>query len=159
MTKYVKLDYTELYSISELQNEFLLEMENNNNNCDFMEAIATKNNTFKLIKGYKCNDISWIDYFYNLFNFIFFRYIWFYNHIINNTENTINGIYNFLKLPTYKHQYDNIENTLQEDIKAYGMPEMHNVRPTITRSNNNPEEILSKKIIEKYSGLEFWRRK
>jgi hypothetical protein len=63
-----------------------------------------------------------------------------------------------LELPTYKHQYDNIENTLQEDIMAYGMPEMHDVKPTIIRNNNNPEEVLSKKIIEKYSGLEFWRR-
>ena len=71
---------------------------------------------------------------------------WFHNDLINNTENTINGIYNFLELPTYKHQYDNIENTLQEDIMAYGMPEMHDVRPTITRSNNNPEEVLSKKV-------------
>ena len=82
-----------------------------------------------------------------------------YNDLINNTENTINGIYNFLELPTYKHRYDNIENTLQEDIKAYGMPEMHDVRPTISRSKNNPLEILSDNIIKKYSGLEFWRQK
>ena len=82
-----------------------------------------------------------------------------YDDLINDTENTINGIYNFLELPTYKHQYDNIENTLQEDIMAYGMPEMHDVKPTISRSKNNPLEVLSDNIIKKYSGLEFWRQK
>jgi hypothetical protein len=41
----------------------------------------------------------------------------------------------------------------------FGMPEMHDVRSTISRSNNNPLEILSDNIIKKYSGLEFWREK
>ena len=80
-----------------------------------------------------------------------------YDDLINDTENTINGIYNFLELPTYKHKYDNIENTDRENDMVYGMPEMHNVKSTITRSENNPLDILSNNIIKKYNGLEFWR--
>ena len=124
------------------------------NRCEFLmqeEKGNVEQSLYSLKEGFKIQ----IQGLSNHTNFLHFVE---YNDLINNTENTITGIYNFLELPTYKHQYDNIENTLQEDIMAYGMPEMHDVRPTITRSNNNPEEVLSKKIIEKYSGLEFWRR-
>ena len=80
-----------------------------------------------------------------------------YDDLINDTENTINGIYNFLKLPIYKHKYDNIGHINQENDMVHGMPEMHNVKSTISRSENNPLDILSNNIIKKYSGLEFWR--
>jgi sulfotransferase len=80
-----------------------------------------------------------------------------YDDLINDTENTINRIYNFLKLPIYKHKYDNIGHINQENDMVHGMPEMHNVKSTISRSENNPLDILSDNIIKKYSGLEFWR--
>jgi sulfotransferase len=80
-----------------------------------------------------------------------------YDDLINDTKNTINGIYNFLELPTYKHKYDNIGHINQENDMIYGMPEMHNVKSTISRSENNPLDILSDNIIKKYSNLEFWR--
>jgi len=80
-----------------------------------------------------------------------------YDDLINNTENIINGIYSFLELPTYKHRYDNIEHINLENDLSHGMPEMHKVKPTISRSENNPLDILSDRIIKKYSNLEFWR--
>tara|TARA_Y100000296_G_scaffold54684_1_gene62766 strand:- start:548 stop:1429 length:882 start_codon:yes stop_codon:yes gene_type:complete len=80
-----------------------------------------------------------------------------YDDLINNTENIINGIYSFLELPTYKHRYDNIEHINLENDLSHGMPEMHKVKPTISRSENNPLDILSERIIKKYSDLEFWR--
>ena len=82
-----------------------------------------------------------------------------YDDLINNTENIINEIYSFLELPTYKHRYDNIEHVNLENDLSHGMPEMHKVKPTISRSENNPLDILSERIIKKYSDLEFWRKK
>ena len=82
-----------------------------------------------------------------------------YDDLINNTENIINEIYRFLELPTYKHKYDNIEHINLENDLSHGMPEMHKVKPTISRSENNPLDILSERIIKKYSDLEFWRKK
>ena len=80
-----------------------------------------------------------------------------YDDLINNTENIINGIYRFLELPIYKHKYDNIEHINLENDLSHGMSEMHKVKPTISRSKNNPLDILSDRIIKKYSNLEFWR--
>ena len=80
-----------------------------------------------------------------------------YDDLISDTENIINGIYNYLELPIYKHKYDNIGHINQENDMIHGMPEMHNVKSTISRSENNPLDILSDNIIKKYSNLEFWR--
>ena len=80
-----------------------------------------------------------------------------YDDLISDTENIINGVYKFLELPTYKHKYDNIGHINQENDMVHGMPEMHNVKSTISRSENNPLDILSDNIIKKYSDLEFWR--
>ena len=82
-----------------------------------------------------------------------------YDDLINDTENIINGIYNFLELPTYKHNYNNIEHINLENDLSHGMPEMHKVKSTISRSENNPVDILSNNIINKYNDLEFWRKK
>ena len=81
-----------------------------------------------------------------------------YEDLVAKTEESIKGIYKFLEIPEYKHQYDNIENVHRENDEIYGMPTMHEVRPTILKNNNDPKKVLGKKIIEKYSGLEFWRR-
>jgi len=80
-----------------------------------------------------------------------------YDDLINDTKNIINGIYSFLELPTYKHNYDNIGHINQENDRVHGMPEMHHVKSTISRSENNPLDILSDNIINKYGNLEFWR--
>ena len=50
----------------------------------------------------------------------------------------------------YKHKYDNIEHINLENDLSHGMPEMHKVKPTISRSENNPLDILSERIIKKY---------
>ena len=83
-----------------------------------------------------------------------------YEDLIGDTKNSINKIYEFLQIPKYEHDYDNIENNLPEDEMArfgYGMPTLHEVRPTISKNINNPLEVLDKSIIKQYSGLEFWR--
>ena len=80
-----------------------------------------------------------------------------YEDLISNTKNSINKIYEFLQIPKYEHDYDNIENNIREDDNVYGMPTLHEVRPTISKNINNPLEVLDKSIIKQYSGLEFWR--
>ena len=80
-----------------------------------------------------------------------------YEDLIGDTKNSINKIYEFLQIPKYEHDYDNIENNIREDDNVYGMPTLHEVRPTISKNINNPLEVLDKNIIKQYSGLEFWR--
>jgi len=80
-----------------------------------------------------------------------------YEDLISDTKNIVNKIYDFLQIPNYEHDYDNIKNDIRENDNIHGMPTLHEVRPTISKSKNNPLEVLDKNIIKKYSGLEFWR--
>jgi sulfotransferase len=80
-----------------------------------------------------------------------------YNDLINNTKETIDGVYRFLGIESYSHNFDNIVNIAPEDDRVYGLQGLHDVRPTISRRAINKEEILSPYVLNKYSGLEFWR--
>ena len=80
-----------------------------------------------------------------------------YDDLIENTESTISGIYNFLGLEEYKHDFSNISNNIKEDDKVYGLDGMHDVRSSVGRRKINVEDVLSPYAINKYSGLEFWR--
>lgn len=80
-----------------------------------------------------------------------------YEDLIKNTEKTINGIYEFLDIKSYDHDFNNIINTVPEDDRIYGLQGLHDVRKSISKRNINPYEILSPYVINKYSGLEFWR--
>jgi sulfotransferase len=80
-----------------------------------------------------------------------------YNNLVENTNQTIEKLYNFLELENYSHDYKNITNVTQEDDKIYGIKGLHDIRPEISRRNIDKKEILSPYILNKYSGLEFWR--
>ena len=80
-----------------------------------------------------------------------------YDDLINNTKQTVDGIYEFLGLDSYEHDFSNIVNTTPEDDRVYGLKGLHDVRPAISRREINKEEILSPYVLNKYSGLEFWR--
>lgn len=80
-----------------------------------------------------------------------------YEDLANNTHQTVKGIYEFLGLDAYNHDYSNIVNIAPEDDRVYGLKGLHDVRPEISRRQINKEEVLSPYVLNKYSGLEFWR--
>jgi sulfotransferase len=81
-----------------------------------------------------------------------------YEDLLSNTKETIEGIYNFLGLNVFNHDFNNIINTVPEDDRVYGLRGMHDVRPSISRRNINTEQILSPYVLNKYVGQEFWRK-
>lgn len=82
-----------------------------------------------------------------------------YNDLISNAEGTMNGIYNFLGLEEFKHNYENIENKFHERDETYGLYGMHDVRRRLSRSTVNIGEVLTPYILQKYSNMEFWRNR
>ena len=80
-----------------------------------------------------------------------------YQDLLNNTKATIDGIYEFLELESFDHDFSNIINTTPEDDKIYGLNGMHDVRKSISKSDIDVEKVLSPYVLNKYSGLEFWR--
>jgi sulfotransferase len=80
-----------------------------------------------------------------------------YDNLVGRTDETIKGIYDFLGLEHFDHNYNNIVNITPEDDKVYGLEGLHDVRRSIDHRRINIGEYLSPYILNKYSGLEFWR--
>lgn len=80
-----------------------------------------------------------------------------YNDIVNKPEETISGVYDFLELEKFNHDFNNIKNIVPEDDKVYGLKGLHDIRPRLENRQINIAEHLSPYVINKYMGLEFWR--
>jgi sulfotransferase len=82
-----------------------------------------------------------------------------YHDLVSDTENVIKGIYNFLGIEHFNHDYTNVENKFHERDETYGLYGMHDVRRRVSRSTVDPFEVLPPHMIQKYSGMEFWRNR
>jgi sulfotransferase len=81
-----------------------------------------------------------------------------YDDLINDPENTMRGIYDFLEEEYYSHDFSKIKNLHHEnDKQVYGMEGMHDVRSALKKVSPNPKEILSEKVLQSCINTEFWR--
>lgn len=80
-----------------------------------------------------------------------------YDDLITSPKETMDGIYNFLGLHTYQHNFDNIQQSTEINHNYHNLPTMHVVRDTLKKKSTPPEDILSPYIINKYKDYEFWR--
>ena len=81
-----------------------------------------------------------------------------YDDLVENTDKVMEEIYDFWGLEKYSHTYENLENTYPEnDIFQYNLDGMHTIGRTIKKTCKKLEEVLSAEIIQKYSGMEYWR--
>ena len=83
-----------------------------------------------------------------------------YNDLVDNTEYTISGIYEFLNIDYYKHRFTNLEQlnindvTYNDDIPGIG-GNMHTIRSDKIEFIESQVE-LPEKVVNKYSGLRLW---
>lgn len=80
-----------------------------------------------------------------------------YDDLVRDPKTTVEGIYDFLGLEKYDHDFSNIVNNVKEDDRVYGLNGMHDVRKEISYDSIDPSAVLSTYIMNKYAGLEFWR--
>ena len=81
-----------------------------------------------------------------------------YNDLVNDPSKVMKNLYEFLEIDHYEHNFKYINFTSQSrDSDYYGIPDLHKVRKKISKKSVNPSDILPNSIIDKYSGMEFWR--
>lgn len=81
-----------------------------------------------------------------------------YKDLVNNPEQTMRKIYDFLGEEYFEHDFDNITNIHQEnDAQIYGFQDMHAVRKKVESIAASPEEVLPASILELVKGAEFWK--
>lgn len=72
-----------------------------------------------------------------------------YKDLVNDTQNTVNKIYDFLELDRYKHRFQEIKNSCAEERdEVWGVSGLHDVRPTIEWQSLEPTSILDEDLIK-----------
>lgn len=83
-----------------------------------------------------------------------------YDQLISNPNLQMQRVYEFLNLPYYQHDYDNITNIdTDDDLMAWGLEGLHTIRSKLEKTSQHPKEILGESIYNKYKNmnLEFWK--
>jgi len=118
-------------------------LSKNDNRCDFLMQPKGQIDKFLL----SINEVIKPE------NKDMFCVIW-YDDIVNNPQQTMNKIYDFLELPSYNHDFNNIIKLEKDNDEAVGQPKnMHEIRPQLNKISKNPNEILSEYVINKYSNV------
>jgi sulfotransferase len=81
-----------------------------------------------------------------------------YRDLISKPEETMNGIYEFLEMPHYSHNFKKIEKLEKDNDEVLGLPKnLHDIKKSLSKSSTDTD-ILSDYIKQKYSNMEFWRK-
>lgn len=81
-----------------------------------------------------------------------------FDHLTSYPKQTMQLVYNYLELPYFEHDYNNIEQYTQEDDDGvHRIPNLHKIRPNVRPVPKDSQEILGNMLVQKYSNLEIWR--
>lgn len=82
-----------------------------------------------------------------------------YSDLTDNPQQVMNGIYKFIGIESYTHNFNNIKKLEVDDDTALGLPkDLHKIRPQLKKVSPKPEDVLSDYVLNKYSNMEFWRK-
>lgn len=78
-----------------------------------------------------------------------------YDVMIENPRETMKNIEVFLDLPKWDYDFENIENnSVDDDLSAWGLKGMHKIRRTLQKTSKNAEEVLGEKLYRKFVEIE-----
>jgi hypothetical protein len=81
-----------------------------------------------------------------------------YDDLVNNPQKTLNGVYDFLEVDRWTHDFSKVKKLEVETLSAAGLPSnLHDVREKVEKISLDPKTVLTQHTLNKYSGLEFWR--
>lgn len=78
-----------------------------------------------------------------------------YDDLINQPIKQIQKIEEFLELPKWNYNFDDIKNDTQDDdLFAWGIEGLHTIRPKLQKTAKNPKEILGEELYNRFVELE-----
>lgn len=80
-----------------------------------------------------------------------------YEDLMREPDLVMQNILRYIGADKFNFDYSHISNPVQEDDTIYNLEGMHTVRIKLEHQKLNTKEIIGQKLIDKYSGLEFWR--
>lgn len=81
-----------------------------------------------------------------------------YHQFVNNPDEVIRGIYDFIGLDYFEHSFDNLVTVtdIHDDMAATGIPDLHIVRPTLQDTSIPPDQVLSDYGLSRCALEDFW---
>ena len=79
-----------------------------------------------------------------------------YNRFCNSPKSQTNRIYEFLELPSFTHNFKQIEQTEQYNDIAIGLPNLHKIKSSVDRTTANCVEYLGLDLYQQYNAQIFW---
>lgn len=75
-----------------------------------------------------------------------------YHDLTSDPKKQIDRIYEFLEIPAFNHDFENIVNTL-DDPKDYewGFKNLHKIRGSVSKASLDPVEVLGQELFDHYS--------
>jgi sulfotransferase len=78
-----------------------------------------------------------------------------YDDFCNDAKKEINRITEFLELPNWDYDFENIENdTTDDDLLAWGFEGLHTIRQKLQKISKSPEIILGEKFYNRFVEIE-----
>ncbi len=81
-----------------------------------------------------------------------------YDNLCTRPKETMEGIYEFLEIEPFSHDFKNIKPSAFENDEPYGWGDLHNIRPVIARQEQQWPKYLTTAIAMQYSqDATFWK--
>ncbi len=81
-----------------------------------------------------------------------------FDDLTSHPHKILKDIYDYLELPYFNHDFNNIQQYTQEDDEGiHKIPNLHTIRPIVKPVPFKSNKILGPILTEKYSNLEIWR--
>ena len=74
-----------------------------------------------------------------------------YDDLVSDPSATLAEAARFLGLDAFDHDFDDLrEADVHDDAAAFGLPDLHRVRPRLARRSPRPEDVLSPYVLARY---------
>jgi sulfotransferase len=81
-----------------------------------------------------------------------------FDELTSQPFQTIKKVYNYLDLPYFEHDFNNIQQyTSEDDVGVHRIPNLHTIRSQVRPVPHDSINILGKFLTDKYSNLELWK--
>jgi sulfotransferase len=79
-----------------------------------------------------------------------------YEDLTSRPAETMKMVYDYLEVPDFKHDFENVAQATQEDDQVYGTPGLHTIRPKVEPLNKDYTEVLGRDAIRLIQTNHSW---
>jgi len=79
-----------------------------------------------------------------------------FDDLTHNPKETLDGIYKFLELPSFDHNFKAVDQYTTEDDSVHGLP-LHTIRKEVKPILDDSVNVLGADLVKQYTSTEFWR--